>query len=123
SLISWQSKRQTFVATSSMESEYAAAANAGREAIWISSLVSEISCRIENKAPPKKAPCVTIFSDSQSAIKVSRNPEDHPKTKHIAISYHFLRDKISKGIVRLEYVSTKLMDADFLTKPLERVIL
>ena len=43
----------------------------------------------------------TICEDNQGAIKIADNPINHPKTKHIAVRYHAIRDHISNGEVRL----------------------
>ena len=40
--------------------------------------------------------------------------------KHIAIDYHFIRNMIQLGMVRVAHVSTKDQLADALTKPLSR---
>ena len=45
----------------------------------------------------------------------------HDKTKHIEIRYHFIRDMVQKGVVKLKYVPTEEQVADVLTKPLARV--
>jgi hypothetical protein len=44
----------------------------------------------------------------------------HDKSKHIEINYHFLRDMIQKGVVKLQYISTYLQVADILTNPLAK---
>ena len=38
--------------------------------------------------------------------------------KHIAIDYHFVRDQVFKGLLRVFNISTKDQLADALTKPL-----
>ena len=47
-----------------------------------------------------------------------KNLEQHPKMKHIDIWYHFMRDLIEKGVIKLEYCLTADMVADILTKGL-----
>jgi hypothetical protein len=44
----------------------------------------------------------------------------HDRSKHIEIIYHFIRDRIQKGAVKLQYISTDEQVADILTKPLEK---
>ncbi len=61
----------------------------------------------------------TILADNQAAIKMGSNPVNHPRAKHIDTSYHFVRNKVEEGALRLEYISTDQMVADGLTKPLE----
>ena len=45
----------------------------------------------------------------------------HDKLKHIKIKYHYIRDMVQRGVVKLLYVATKEWIADVLTKPLSRV--
>jgi hypothetical protein len=45
----------------------------------------------------------------------------HDKSKHIEIRYHYIRDMVQKGAVKLQYVATDEKIADVLTKPLSRV--
>jgi hypothetical protein len=64
---------------------------------------------------------VTIFCDNQAAIKVSKDPKFHSKTKHIEGRYHFIRDIINRlKTIRLEYLPSLDMVADPLTKPLSQ---
>ena len=44
----------------------------------------------------------------------------HDKSKHIEIKYHFIRDMVMKGYVKLEYIATDEQVSDVLTKPLAR---
>jgi hypothetical protein len=62
-----------------------------------------------------------IFCDNQSCIKMTENPMFHDKTKHIEIRYHYIRDLVQKGVVKLQYVGTDEQVADVLTKPLSCV--
>ena len=59
-----------------------------------------------------------IYCDNQSCIKLTENPVFHDRSKHIAIRYHFIRDCVQKGAVKLEYISTNEQVADILTKSL-----
>ena len=45
----------------------------------------------------------------------------HDKLKHIEIKYHYIRDMVQRGEVKLQYVVTDEQIADVLTKPLGRV--
>ena len=40
--------------------------------------------------------------------------------KHIAIDYHFVRDQVSKQLIRVSHVHSRDQLADSLTKPLAR---
>jgi len=49
---------------------------------------------------------ITLKCDNTSAINISKNPLMHCRTKHIAIRYHFLKEKVVEGEFKLEYVPT-----------------
>ena len=52
---------------------------------------------------------------------MSNNPVFHDKSKHIEIKYHYIRDMVQRGAVKLQYVAMDEKIADVLTKPLARV--
>ena len=52
---------------------------------------------------------------------MSEKPLFHDKSKHIEIKYHYIRDMVQRGVVKLQYVMTDKHIADVLTKPLARV--
>ena len=54
-------------------------------------------------------------------MKLSENPVFHDKSKHIDIRYHYIRDMVQKGAMKLQYVATYEQIANMLTKPLSRV--
>ena len=49
------------------------------------------------------------------------NPVFHDKSKHIEIKYHYIKDMVQRGAVKLHYVVTDEQIADVLTKPLGQV--
>ena len=106
--ISWSSKRQNSVTLSSCEAEYVAQAAAAQEAVWLRRLLSELNC-------PQQGP-TQLFADNQGAIALAKNPENHARTKHIDVKYHFIRQEVSRGSVVLQYIGTGDMLADALTK-------
>jgi hypothetical protein len=62
-----------------------------------------------------------ILCDNQSCIKMTENPVFHDKSKHIEIRYHFIRDMVQRGALKLQYISTDEQVADVMTKPLSHV--
>ena len=62
-----------------------------------------------------------IHCDNQSCVKLSENPVFHDKSKHIEIKYHYIRDMVQRGAVKLLYVATEEQIADVLTNPLARM--
>ena len=49
------------------------------------------------------------------------NPLFHDKSKQIEIQYHYIRDMVQRGAIKLQYVGTNEQVADVLTKPLSHV--
>ena len=62
---------------------------------------------------------VPLYCDNESAIKISRNPVQHSKTKHIQICHHFLRDHGLKSDISIDHTSTEVQLADIFTNPLD----
>ncbi|KAI5060280.1 hypothetical protein GOP47_0024700 [Adiantum capillus-veneris] len=60
----------------------------------------------------------TIYTDSQSALAVARNPIFHARTKHIEVHYHYVRERLSAGEISLAYVPTQENVVDLFTKAL-----
>ena len=106
-VISWKSSLQHIVALSTTEAEYVALTEAMKEAIWLKGIINEL-----------KIECcsVRLYCDSQSAIHLSKNSMFHERTKHIDVRLHFVRDIISKEIIKVEKISTLINPADILTK-------
>ena len=111
--ISWSSKRQLSVSKSSTEAEYIARSTSSQELIWLRRLLEDIGFA-QNKP-------TVLFEDNQSAIELSKNPKFHSRTKHIDISYHFVREKVADKQIEVMYCPTEMMVADMLTKGLAKV--
>lgn len=109
--ISWSAKKQKGVACSSTEAEYAVA-NTASELRWVYSLLTELG--IQLPSPP------VIYCDNVGATYLCANPVFHSRMKHVALDYHFIRDNVQSGALRVSHVSTKDQLADALTKPLSR---
>ena len=62
-----------------------------------------------------------IYCDNQSCVKLSENPVFHDKSKHIEIKYHYIRDMVQRGAVKLQYVAMDDQIVDVLMNPLARV--
>lgn len=113
--ISWRSKKQNCVATSTCEAEYIATCLAVKESVWLSRLIADL--RFSSNSNP-----VTINVDNQSAITSAENTSINQRNKHIEIPYHYVRDCVQRKKVFIQYCSSGSQIADILTKPLERVL-
>ena len=111
--IAWQSKLQTTVSTSSMQSEYQAMYAGMQEIVWLRGVLGEIGITQCEPTP--------FFLDSQSAEDLAMNPVYHKRSKHVEIKYHFTREHVDpegKNTAELIHVSTLEMAADIYTKAL-----
>ena len=114
--ISWSSKRQKSNALSTMEAEYIAASAAAQEAIWLRNFILELNL----PAPVMTDSKVPILIDNDAALRLTRNPENHGRAKHIEIRHHFIRQTVAEGKVHTVRVASEDNTADILTKPLAR---
>jgi len=63
---------------------------------------------------------VKVWQDNMSTIAfVKKGGTTSHRTKHIAVRYHFLKEKIDEGEIAVEYLPTLQMLADMFTKPLQ----
>ena len=62
---------------------------------------------------------VQLLCDNESTIKLTNNPVQHARTKHIDVRHHFIRDHQQKGDICIENVGTKDQLVDIFTKPLD----
>lgn len=112
--ISWSSKRQATVALSSTEAEYMALSSATQEALWLKQFHEDLWGYKSNEA-------ITIFTDNQSALHLTKNDSVYSRAKHIDIRYHFIRQHMIKDNISYKYKATDLMVADSLTKSVSKV--
>jgi hypothetical protein len=62
---------------------------------------------------------VPLLCDNESVVKLTNNPVQHSRTKHIDVRHHFIRDYQQKGDICIESVGTDDQLADIFTKPLD----
>ena len=61
-------------------------------------------------SPPTLA--TIIYEDNQAAISMTKNLRFQRCANHIAIKYHFIREQVKDGTVKLNYCPTEEMTAD-----------
>uniref|UniRef100_A0AAV1V8R4 Integrase catalytic domain-containing protein n=1 Tax=Peronospora matthiolae TaxID=2874970 RepID=A0AAV1V8R4_9STRA len=112
-LVTWGSKKQPSVSLSTTEAEYIALSLAIQEGKWIHRLLCEIVMAANEEGPE-----LMIHEDNQSCIKMTKNPVNHGRAKHIDVKYHHIRDEVKRGEVKLKYCETAVILADIMTKGL-----
>ena len=95
------------MARSSTKAEYRSVA---AELCWVCFLFSELCINLVS--PP------VVYCNNVGATQLSSNPVFHFRMNHVAVDYHFLRDQVQSGALRVAYVSSADQLADLLTKPL-----
>ena len=111
--ISWSLKKQSLVTLSTAESGYVAATYATKEVLWLHQFISKVFQPLKNP--------ITLYSDSQSTIALTKDGSYHAWTKHIDIQYHFIRFEVQKKSINFIYCPTENMTADILTKALPNI--
>ncbi|KAK9077447.1 hypothetical protein SSX86_005784 [Deinandra increscens subsp. villosa] len=109
-LVSWSARKQKTVSRSSTEAEYKALADTVAEITWLRSLLREL--RVKVSAAP------VLWCDNLGATYLTVNPIFHARTKHVEVDYHFVREQVARGNLRVHFISTDDQIADVFTKPL-----
>ena len=110
--VAWSSRKQKCIATSTTEAEYVSASDATKTALWLRTLHHDLTGDYHQ---------VPLKCDNYGAVRLVKNPENHPKTKHIDVRYHFIRKADEEKKISVEFVGSADQLADIFTKPLSRV--
>eukprot|EP00833_Pecoramyces_ruminatium_P002962 jgi/Orpsp1_1/1176994/evm.model.c7180000059751.1 len=104
---SWYSKLQHCVSTSTAEAEYYSLSECAKHSLWYKNFLNELNIKTND---------ITIFVDNKATIYNSENQSINPRSKHIDIRYHHIRDLVNKQIIKLKYIKSKDNLADGFTK-------
>jgi hydroxylamine reductase (hybrid-cluster protein) len=96
------------VALSSSEAEYYAMSEAAKEIKFLTQV-------IESMGLPIKKP-IMVYVDNVGAIFVAENHSATKHTRHIDARYHFVREFILDGDIKIVFVTSALNKADIFTK-------
>ncbi|CAL9012844.1 unnamed protein product [Prunus brigantina] len=111
--VSWRSKKQNSISTSTMEAEFIGCFEATRQGLWIKIFVTDMKL-VANIDKPLK-----IYCDNNAAIYFAKNNKRSSASRIMDVKYLSLQDKVKEGIVEVEYIITHSMLADPLTKALD----
>ncbi|GKB45944.1 hypothetical protein Tco_0896697 [Tanacetum coccineum] len=84
SMVSRHQQNPGEVADSTCESEYIAAFEASKEAIWMNTFIGDLG------VVPTVQDLIKIFCDNESVVALTKEPKDHGMSKHIERKYHFV---------------------------------
>jgi len=91
--ISWRSWRQGGVTLSSSETEYVAPSAVAQENAYLRALLSDFD------HSPLDPTCV--WEDNVVCILMSKNPVNRNRNRHVDVKFHFLRERVRAGDIKL----------------------
>nr|GFC88101.1 uncharacterized mitochondrial protein AtMg00810-like [Tanacetum cinerariifolium] len=109
-LVSWSSKKQDCTTLLTAEAEYVSLSACCAQVLWMQTQLTDYGFIF------KKIP---IYCDSKSAIAISCNTVQHSRTKHIAVSYHFIKERVEKD--PFNYLVRRLVMRSLSPQKLERL--
>ncbi|KAD3337275.1 hypothetical protein E3N88_32795 [Mikania micrantha] len=117
--ISWRSTKQTLTSTSSNHAELIALYDAGRECVWLRSMINHIqqTCGLEEI---KKDPTI-IYEDNAACIaQIKEGYIKGDRTKHISPKFFSTHDLQKDKIIDVRQIKSSENLADLFTKSLPR---
>ena len=107
------SSKQPIVTKSSCESELVCLNTVGDHTEWLRQLV------VEMELPGYISKPVIMQQDNKSTIIVAgQGTGTFKRTKHIRVRYYWIKQLMDEGLLELQYMPTKEIAADLLSKPL-----
>ncbi|GJU58530.1 putative RNA-directed DNA polymerase [Tanacetum coccineum] len=112
--VDWKSKKQTTIAMHATQSEYMAASEAAMEAVWIRKFVGDLGVMPSINKP------INMYCDNSAAITFANEPGVMKGARHFLRRYHYVREQVESGEIKLIKVHTDKNLADAFTKALPR---
>ena len=114
--VTWYSKRQGSIASSTYAAEFSALRTATEEAVSLRYMLRCLGCQL-----PADGSCPTdIFGDNLSVILNAQNPAADLSKKHVAISFHAVREAVAAQSIRPHWLKGKWNLSDIMTKQIPR---
>ena len=108
--IGWNSKGQGSMTLSSTEAEYVSMSEGMKDLLFIKMCLNYIKMKIN-------LPMIVLI-DNIGAIKMLDSKTGQCKTKHIDTRFHWIKQYVDEGKVRVNYIKSEENVADILTKNL-----
>jgi len=112
--VTWYSKLQHCVAISTAESEYYSLNECALKCMWIKNFLNELGINIK---------CININIDNKAAIYNSKNETINPKSRHIDLRFHKIRELVKENKISLRYIKSQYNLADGFTKYLNGTLM
>nr|GFB65409.1 hypothetical protein [Tanacetum cinerariifolium] len=112
--VDWKTKKQTTIAMHATQSEYMAASEAAMEAVWIRKFVGDLGVMPSINKP------INMYCDNSAAIIFANEPRVMKGARHFLRRYHYVREQVESGEIKLIKVHTDKNLADAFTKALPR---
>ena len=109
-----KSSKQETTVDSTIESEYIAASEVAKEAVWIKKCITELG------VVPIIVHPILLYCDNNGAIAQAKEPRSHQRSKHVLKRYHLIREIIGRNDVKIEKIATDHNILDPLTKQLPK---
>lgn len=110
--VSWKSAKQTIISTSTMEAEFVACFEGMKQAVWLRNFIANMKIVDSVKRPMK------MFCDNNADVFFSKNNKMTSTSRLMDVKFLKVREKVKKGEIEIQYLSTIAMIADPLTKVL-----
>jgi hypothetical protein len=106
--IAWKCRVQPTVSLSSTEAEFLAASDAGKMALYLRSILDELSVSQQF--------ATVIYEDNRGALLMASAAQPTKQSRHIDIREYALLDWVERDLIALEDVASGLNASDILTK-------
>ena len=110
-LVSWSSKKQRTVSLSSCQAEYLSLSECCQEVVFIQNMIWELT--------GQKIQAI-IHVDNQGAIWLVKNQQVGPRTKHIQIRAHWIRELQDSSAISVRFCRSENNTSDIMTKNVEQ---
>ena len=112
--ILWKSKSQRSVALSSSESEYYALSEAAKDIKFVVQIIQSMGGKVETP--------IVVRVDNKGAIFMAEHSSATPRTKHIDMRYHFVREFVADKFIKIIFVKSEENLSDSFTKNVSQQI-
>jgi hypothetical protein len=106
--ILWKSKAQRSVTLSSAEAEFGALSEAAKDIKFVAQVLESMGIKVELP--------IVVRVDNVGAIFMSENVSTTSRTRHVDVRYHYVREYVEDGFVRILFVRSEDNLADEFTK-------